>query len=485
MKNKKTLISISLIVVLLSAFAVVYAGDPNPGSGAVNFTVMNKDSVNDATVVAQYVNMNGGVDAVVNDTIAPLSSAGFPIGQSGLPDGWAGSVIVSANSDVAAFAQIRWSGGAYGDGKTAGAYNSFAAGANTLYFPSLKALDGNQFSILSIQSAEGASESETITFDIDFYNRDGTSAGSLTSETVYKGAQKSYDLLDDITLPDNWNGSAVVTSASPLAGVATTHWQTYSTAYSALTGGGTTAYVPEARRRLTNGGAWDQFAGIVVQNLDTSTDAQVTVEWYNRSGTLLHSFNDTIPANSSHGYNTRFGADIPDNTQFGADIGTRWNGSVIIESTNGRDVVAVTNLQWTDDSAIGAAGTSFTSEDVGTERVLIPATFRLGSGGNWKQFTGLIVQNIGTSSCSNFNVDWFDRAGANLLSYQDTLDTGISHGYNTRYGADIPAGSTAADLGGEFRGSVVIDAPGCELIAIHNTVWPDQTDSTTYQGVAD
>jgi len=486
MTQRKSLILLVLLAALFVAVAVASAGDPNPGSAAVNFTVMNKDQVNDATVIAEYVNPNGVVDAQVQQVIKPLSSAGFPIGSSGLPDGWVGSALVSADREIAAFAQMRWNGGAYGDGKTAGAYNGFGEGANTLYFPALKAIAGNQYSIVTIQSAEGPSNTETVNFSIAFYNRDGTSAGNLNNQTVNKGAQKSFDLLDDISLPASWNGSAVVTSASPIAGVATTHWRTYSTAYSAVTGGGTTAYVPEARRRLTGGGAWDQYTGIVAQNLDTTTAANVTVSWYDRSGNLLHQFNDTIPANSSSGYNTRFGADIPDYSSFATDIGTAWNGSVIIESTNGRNVVAVTNLQWTEFSSIGDAGTSYTSEAVGTARVLIPATFRLVSGANWKQFTGIIVQNIGSGACNNFDVDWFDRDGVNMLSYQDSLDKGISHGYNTRYGADVPAGANVASLGNEFRGSVVINAPaGCELIGIHNTVWPDQTDSTSYQGIPD
>lgn len=488
MKSRKSLFLLLSIAALLAVVVVVYAGDPNPGSGAVNFTVMNKDPNSDANVSAQYVNTNGVVDAMVDQIVKPLSSAGFQIGQAGLPDGWTGSAVISADRDIAAFAQIRWSGGAYGDGRTAGAYNGFGQGANTLYFPSLKAWDGDQFSILTIQSAEAPppAANETITFSIQFFNRDGSPAGNLNNQDVKKGAQKSFDLLDDMSLPADWNGSAVATSASPIAGVATTHWRTYSTAYSAVSGGGTTAYVPEARRRLTGGGAWDQYTGIVAQNLDPNDEAQVTVEWYDRSGNLLHSFNDAIPANSSHGYNTRFGADIPNKAQFDADIGNSWNGSVIIESTNGKNIVAVTNLQWTAVSNIGFAGTSYTSEAAGSDRVLIPATFRIVSGATWDQFTGVIVQNINDSTaCNNFDVEWFDRDGNSLLSYQDSLGPSTSHGYNTRYGADIPNSVNVASLGNEFRGSVVVSATGCELIAIHNTVWPQYTDSTTYQGVPD
>lgn len=484
-KGSKHIFTVITILGILMIAGMVSAGTPNPGSGSVNFTVMNKDATDSANVVASYINASGVEDAAISAVIPALSSAGFPITSSGLPDGWEGSVIVSADKDITAFGQIRWSGGQFGDGQTAGAYNGFGqnATANTLYFPSLKARAGNQFSKISIQSAEGASSSATTTFSVNFYNRDGTLATTLANQTVNKGAQKTYDLLDDVNLPADWNGSAVVQSASPLAGVATTHWKGYSTAYSAVTSGGTVAYVPEARRRLKNG-QWDQYTSIVVQNLDTTDAANVKVDWYDRSGTLLHTFNDTIPANSSNGYNTRFGADIPNSAALDAAVGNKWNGSLVITSTNGKQIVAVSTLQWTSISSAGESGTSYTSESTGSARILIPASFRR-TDSSWKQFSGVIVQNIGSTACSNFTVDWIDRDGNKMLSYSDSLNAGISHGYNSRYGADIPNSVDAASLGSDFRGSVVINAPGCELIAIHNTVWPLWTDSTTYQGEKD
>ena len=477
-------ITIGLTVIASLAFgALVFAGSPDPGSGAVNFTVMNTETSGDATVNASYVNQSGAVVSTIPQTIAQQSSQGFPITSSNVPAGFVGSAVISSDKEIVAFAQMIWSGGAFGDGKSAGAYNGFSEGANTLYFPSLKALDGNQFSIVAIQSAESPSESETVTFDIAFYDRTGNLDATMSSQSINKGANTLIDLLDDVNLPANWNGSATVTSSSPIAGVATTHWKEYSTAYSAITAGGETAYIPEARRRL-NSGSWDQFAGIIVQNLDTSTASTVTVEWYDRSGNLLHSFNDTIAANSSKGYNTRYGADIPNLSALESDLGDTWNGSIIVNSTNGTDIAAVTNLQWVNSAGTGPAGTSFTSFASGNNTVLIPASFRRTSGGGWNQYTGVIVQNVGSSACNNFSVTWTDRSGTDQLTFTDSLDAGISHGFNTRFGADIPSGSSASSLGDEFRGSVTITGGGsCELVAIHNTIFPDITDSTTYQGV--
>jgi hypothetical protein len=102
------------------------------------------------------------------------------------------------------------------------------------------------------------------------------------------------------------------------------------------------------------------------------------------------------------------------------------------------------------------------------------------SGSTWLQYTGLIVQNVGGSACNSFTVEWRNRDGDLLMDYTDSLDPNIAHGYNSRAGADIPSSENLGDLGTSLNGSVYIGASGCELIAIHNTVWPAWTDSTTY-----
>ena len=468
---------ISLVVVLMLV-TIASADSPDPGLGNVNFTVMNMDALDSATVRADYINQSGNVEKYVEQTLDPRSSGGFEITDSGLPDNWMGSVIISSDKEVVAFAQARWEGGAIGDGKTAGAYNGFTEGANKLYFPSLAARDGKQFSRLSIQSAESASSSETIAITIKFYDRDGNLSQTVNG-TILKGSQKTYSLLDDVSLTSDWLGSAVVEGiGGPIAGAATMHWQEYTGAYSGVTGGGLESYLPSITRRLSSG-LWYQYTAVLVQNLSTTAPANVTTYWYDRNGNQVHSFTDSIPANSSHGYNTRWtNSDVPNHTAFHNGLGDDFNGSVKI--TSNVDIVAIANLQWTADSPVGLAATAYSSEASGYAEIAVPAAFRREDSGTWKQFSGLIVQNVGGAACNNFDVEWRNRNGALLLSYQDSLNSNISHGYNTRYGGQVPSGANVADLGTDFRGSVFIAAPGCELVAIHNTLWNVWTDSTTY-----
>jgi hypothetical protein len=494
--KRLTAVFLSLLLVLTTVGATM-AAPPNPGSGGTNFTVQNLDAVDDAAVRADYISQTGAVAAFKEKTIAALGSDGFPIDDSGLPDNWIGSVVVSADKKIVAFAQMIWQGGDPGDGsvsdgKTAGAYNGFEAGAAKLYLPSLASRDA-QFSRVSVQSAAAPSTTETVAFSIKFYDRDGALTHTI-NDTVYKGAQKTFSLspADMAALGGNWLGSAVIEATdgtSPLAAAATMHWRLYAAGYSAVPSGGTKVYLPSATRRIPTGVTWLQYTGVVVQNLDATTAATVTVTWYDRMGTELYSFDDPIPANSAHGYNTRFvdtsQVPVADQTALPAALGDNWNGSVVIES-NGPDIIAVANLQWTDAHPAKAAASAYTSGVGGTATVYLPATFRRVSGTTWIQYTGAIVQNVGTTACNDFDVSWYIRGtAAPVLTYQDSLDPSISHGYNTQFGAagsDFPAGADVTLLTDDFRGAVTISAPGCELMAIHNTVWPAWTDSTTYNG---
>lgn len=476
---RRLAICILILALALSIAVPVLAQDP--GTANVNFTVMNLDPTEDATVIAQYVNQDGMVDAAVEKTLPPLTPAGFPIADSGLPDGWIGSVVVSSDKEITAFGQILWTGGTSTDGTTAGAYNGFSQSATTLYFMPDLVQRWNQFSRITVQAAS-APDGDSIEVYLNFYDREGNpSTVNPVTGSIEPGSQETWKLGTDIIVsPEDWNGSCVITATGGIAAVATSHWPEYSAAYSAVPSGGQKAYLPSATRRYING-EWIQFTGVVVQNMKDA-DVDVTVYWYDRGGNLLGSFMDTIPARSAHGYNTRWGSagsDIPDTFDVEAVLGNDWNGSVVIEAANPTDeIVAMAKLQWAKANRAGA----YYSEPGGYSELFAPATFRRVSDGTWLQYTGLIVQNVGDSTCT-FTVTWTDRLGNDLLTFEDTLEPCIAHGYNTRWGSagsDIPPTANVEDLGDDFRGSVHIVAPGCQLIAIHNTLWDIQGANTTY-----
>lgn len=486
MKRMFVMMLVAALAVSLAGAVMAQATSPTPGTGNVNFTIQNLDSATTAEVTAQYVGQTGSVDKSRTMTITALGSQGFEAAASGLDDNWMGSVVASANTEIVAFGQAIWSGGSSTDGKTNGAYEAFTQGATKLYLPSLAARQ-NQFSRISVQSAAAPSTSDTINFTIKLYDREGNLDGTITGQ-VNHGAQKTYDLSYEKQgtggVPDldaDWLGAAVVESTSPIAAVCTMHWADYAGAYSGVPAGGKKAYLASATRRIPDGATWLQYTGVVVQNLDATVTANVTVKWFDRNGTQLFSFPDTIPANSAHGYNTRLtGSNVPDDTALQTALTNDWNGSVVIESNT--DIVAVANLQWTPQHPAKAAAAAYTSVAGGYSKLYIPASFRRIAGGAWTQYTGAIVQNVGAGTCTDFQVQWFARGNPTaLLDYKDTLASNISHGYNTGAAAsDFPSTVDRTQLGDDFRGSIVITANGCQLSAIHNTVWPAWTDNTTY-----
>ncbi|MEZ4864209.1 MAG: hypothetical protein R3C14_23050 [Caldilineaceae bacterium] len=494
----KKIFATLLVITLLWTEAVlpVVAQEPDPGDGQTNYTVQNLSDTTQASLSIQFVDRNGKVVASASDTLAPKESKGSSSAGWGtsVPAGFDGSVYFSSSQEVAVFAQVRWQNNTLspsaGRFRTAGAYNYAAfspidPGGITLYYPSLSARDGQQFCNITVQSTGDHSDTIKVKFDVTLYNRDGATAKTLTNQEVNRGAAKTI-VLPNQGLGGNWLGSAVVTSQNTsdlFIGFATCHWTGYSTAYSALTesGGAQTIYVPEARRRVGPAG-FEQFAAILVQNLSTSDPATVTVKWYDRNGNQLYSFQQSIPANSSKGFNTRFPSDVPDHAALDAALGNAYNGPVIIESS-GPNIAAIVNLQFTaNDGSVGEAATSYAAATGGSAQIFIPAAFRLHPSTGWKQFTSLIIQNVGPSACNNFDMEWFERAGASKMKYQDSLPAGVSHGYNTQFRAQIPTSADPASLGDDFNGSVIVTSSGCQLIAIHNTLWPDWTDATTYNG---
>ncbi len=63
--------------------------------------------------------------------------------------------------------------------------------------------------------------------------------------------------------------------------------------------------------------------------------------WYHSDGSVAVQFQDTIPANSSHGYNTRYDAETPGGNSTLDPLGTNWAGTVIISTTSPSGIIGI------------------------------------------------------------------------------------------------------------------------------------------------
>ena len=106
--KKLRFVGVLLTLVMLATTAAPVFADTDafePGGAFTNFTVQNLDKTNAANVTVQYVAQNGSIAATVDRQIPAGSSSGFPASESDLPQGFAGSGVVSSDKSIRAFAQ--------------------------------------------------------------------------------------------------------------------------------------------------------------------------------------------------------------------------------------------------------------------------------------------------------------------------------------------------------------------------------------------
>ena len=176
-------------------------------------------------------------------------------------------------------------------------------------------------------------------------------------------------------------------------------------AYDGFATGSTTMYVPMLFRNAF-GGTYN--AALYVQNIDAANTANITLDYYDSSGSLTCSHADSIPALSSHGYWMPTEC-VPDG----------WVGGVVI--TADHNVVAVGRPH------IGAEITSYDGFPSGSTSMYVPMLFRNAFGGTYN--AALYVQNTDPSNTANITIQYYDTSGNPTCSHMDTIPALASHGY--------------------------------------------------------
>jgi hypothetical protein len=492
MKRLRTA-SVLAMVFVLAMSTFVYAAPPDPGTGNTDVVVMNvttDTSAPAASVVAEYVGQSGNVEATKSPAggVASLGAFEFRAADSGLGDGFNGSLIVSSDRDVAAVAFTGYTGGsATDDNKTGSAYSGFSEGSTTINIPSLFQRPNAQFSRITVQNMGTG----VANVSLNYYSRDGTAfAGNPITDAIPEGAQRTYDLsqinpppggkVPDFpdNLADGWVGSLQVTSDKNIGAVISTIWEFFASAYESAASGSTALICPWASRRFI-AGEWAQSIGVIVQNLSNSATANVTVNWLNRDGSQAHSFTTTIPALSAKGFNTRVNADTPDPQALYTALGDDWNGSVTISSD--QPTAAVVDMNWRaqGQQAANTYRCESSTEGSGATSIFFPAAYRIVTGGTWQRYSSIIVQNV-ANTAANVTVRWYNRAGTLLHTFTDVIPGQSSHGFNTRFVADFPPGGNIdqfrTDLGDNFEGQVYVtsDQP---LMGLGTTTYIGDVDT--------
>ena len=336
-------------------------------------TVQNMDT-GTADIQIFYYNRFGQAYAgnPVTDSIPEGAQKTYDLSQKGVGkvpdlgitnppgDGWIGSArIVSSNGKkIGAVASTFWP-------EYSSAYESAASGSTTLFFSSisrrkLAGQDWVQFSGTIIQNLS-ATNTANVTGRIT--DRNGVEKFSFTIQIpplAAKGFNTRFAASDwpdynaflaalGISAPPNdfsdFNGAIWFQSDQPIAGVTDMQWKRAGeeavNSYRGESAGGTNLYFASVYRiKVGNWVAPSRYTALNIYNADAANAANITVRFYNRAGTQVHSFNAVVPPRSAKGYNTRFNADTPDPAALFAALGDNFQGAVYI--TSDRPVIGIT-----------------------------------------------------------------------------------------------------------------------------------------------
>lgn len=425
MKNSRWAIIVALAA--LSLMIVAPATAQWTGSWVSSLQVMNLGN-QPATVMVEYYQEDGTrVDAATyNYTVEVGSSINiYQPNVSGLPDGFKGSAVVSADQPIAAIGseQVTYADSSIGNSQYSG-FNTDETGAQ-FYLPNInKKFGGSQWSSrITIQNTTANPISGTVVF----YNGDGTVRYTDTFSLNGNGST-TLTQVNDTGLPDGWLGAAVVNASGNVAVIvdvmsADGRIETYN----GFTSGATTMYLPTL---LTNFGGNQWNTSFQVFNVGGAT-AVVTMTYYTAGGAAPAK---VVTANLPPYMSINRYQPSAD-----SDLGSPWIGSVVIEST--QPVVAVGS------QSSGAPGKRLASIyngiASGTTQAVLPTILRYFGGSNF--VTGFQIMNVGSSN-ANVTVNYF--APGNPTPVMTATHTIVPYTSVNRYQGNDTA------LGSGWQGSV-------------------------------
>ena len=249
---------------------------------------------------------------------------------------------------------------------------------------------------------------------------------------------------------DNWAGAAELAATEPLAAIVNMFWDgTAGTAATAATYTGVDAPATEAYLAGLAKSSSRQTR-VTVQNTE-STQANISLNFYNRDGTLTGTLNDTLPAKAEKTYYL----DQVAQADFSATGG---NGALYVtSSTKIAAMASIHSPTWS---------VAYSGVASGDETIWVPGVFRRASGGVWALFSAVVVQNLGTMT-ANITVDLIGTPGNPSTTFTDVIPAKASYGINTRSAGtmDPVKWQTAMDaLGTNWQGSAKITCTNDQML---------------------
>lgn len=259
-----------LVVMLLTLLMPLSVSAQGPASYTVGIQVANLEST-EATIQIAYYNQDGTVATTFSDTIAGSdSNTYFPL-HVGSP--FNGSVVISANKEIAAIANILGDGGVFGGAS----YDSFSQGAESANIPLIAKGFYGIDTWFNVQNTGSVDATVTVTYA-------GSPTPSCTEGpfTIKPGAARTFEQATSSCLASGFLGAATVTTSASDQSIAVAvveHDSQSLLAFNAFTTLGSTAPVMP----LVSHGYYSSRTGIQIMNTG-GTDTDVTVTYTPSSG---------------------------------------------------------------------------------------------------------------------------------------------------------------------------------------------------------
>ncbi len=205
------------------------------------------------------------------------------------------------------------------------------------------------------------------------------------------------------TIPSPWVGGIQILSDQSIVAVGRPHLGSQVASYIGSGAGSTTQYVPMLFKDAFGG---SYKSALYIQNLGNAA-ANLTIDFINDSGTVVHTITEPLTAKASKGY---WLSSI-------TGLGTSFVGGAKI--TADQPILAVGRPH------IGAEVMSYNAASSGSTTAWLPMFFKNGFG---SYNSALYIQNV-TASSASLTIEYLDLSGNVICTDNDTLAANASRGY--------------------------------------------------------
>jgi len=348
------------------------------GSSRICFPSLWKYDVGGNQIISSFAVQNTGTSPVNVDltytsragVVVSTDSDTIPAGAQhtkdlatvpNVPSDFQGSVEVAVNGEgsIAGVGVATWGGNS-----RSATYNaadcSGASGETILVAPThFRVRPGGSWTIWSAVNVQNLS-GNTANLTLTYVDRKGIVPDLVLTDTIppysVKGANTrnggNFDksVFYPLDGDEFWAGAVKIEVSEPAVATVITQWSrpggVEAGVYAAadVSSGATKVYAPGVKR-IVNNGVFEDYSAVIVQNLGTSA-ADVTIDFYDRSGTKLLSFTDPIAVGAAFGYNTKNGGDKKPASNFDP-LGDAYEGHAVVTSNNGQPISVVLNgVSW-------------------------------------------------------------------------------------------------------------------------------------------